>query len=128
MKASYRWIKALLPGLDLSPQALGDRFSGAGIAVDGIEEYGAGTASIVVAEVKAIEPHPHRAKLRLVTVDRGDGALQRVVCGAPNVPDPGGLVCFAPLGATLPAVGMTLTPRDIGGVVSEGMLCSERGM
>ena len=28
-----------------------------------------------------------------------------MVCGASNVPDPGGLVCFAPLGATLPAVG-----------------------
>ena len=125
MKASYRWLTALLPGLDLSARELGDRFSAAGIAVDGIEEYGAGTASLVVAEVRKIEPHPKRDKLRLVTVDRG-GAEQRVVCGAPNVPDPGGLVCFAPLGTTLPAVGMTLTPRDIGGVVSEGMLCSER--
>ncbi|MFT3776564.1 MAG: phenylalanine--tRNA ligase subunit beta [Minicystis sp.] len=128
MKASYRWLSALLPGLDLSAQELADRFSGAGIAVDGIEEYGAGTAALVVAEVKRIEPHPKREKLRLVTVDRGGGTLQQVVCGAPNVPDPGGLVCFAPLGTHLPAVGMTLTPRDIGGVVSEGMLCSEREM
>jgi phenylalanyl-tRNA synthetase beta chain len=126
MKASYRWLKALLPGLDLSPEKLGERFSSAGIAVDGIAEYGAGTASIVVAEVKKIDPHPKRDKLRLVTVDRGAGVLQQVVCGAPNVPDPGGLVCFAPLGTHLPAVGMTLTPRDIGGVTSEGMLCSER--
>ena len=128
MKASYRWLSALLPGSPISAQELADRFSSAGIAVDGIEEYGAGTASIVVAEVKKIEPHPKREKLRLVTVDRGDGALQQVVCGAPNVPDPGGLVCFAPLGTHLPAVDMTLTPRDIGGVVSEGMLCSEREM
>jgi phenylalanyl-tRNA synthetase beta chain len=127
MKASYRWIAALLPDLAVSPQELGERFSAAGIAVDGMEEYGAGTASIVVAEVKHVEPHPKRDKLRLVTIDRG-GASPRVVCGAPNVPEPGGLVCFAPLGTTLPAVGMTLTPRDIGGVVSEGMLCSEREM
>ena len=128
MKASYRWITALLNAHDLSPQELAERFTGAGIAVDGIEEYGAGTAAIVVAEVKAIEPHPKREKLRLVTVDRGQGTLQRVVCGAPNVPDPGGLVCFAPLGTHLPAVGMTLVPREIGGVVSEGMICSEREM
>jgi phenylalanyl-tRNA synthetase beta chain len=128
MKASHRWITALLPGkLTVSPRELADRFSGAGIAVDGIEEYGAGTASIVVAQVKRIEPHPKRDKLRLVTVDRG-GVEQRVVCGAPNVPDPGGLVCFAPLGTVLPAVGMTLTPREIGGVVSEGMICSDREM
>src|SRR5262249_45531698 len=141
MKASHRWLAALLPGLEVSPRELGEGFSGAGIAVDGIEEYGAGTASIVVAEGRKIEPHPKRDKLRLVTVD-GGGAEQRVVCGASNVPDPGGLVCFAPLGASLvtmgaappnprsglPAVGMTLTPRDIGGVTSEGMICSEREM
>jgi phenylalanyl-tRNA synthetase beta chain len=38
------------------------------------------------------------------------------------------MVCFAPLGTHLPAVDMTLVPRDIGGVTSEGMLCSEREM
>ena len=124
MKASYHWLKALLPGLELSPAELAERFTRAGVAVDSVSEYGAGTADIVVAAVVKIEPHPKREKLRLVTVDRG-GAEQRVVCGAPNVPDPGGLVCFAPLGTTLPAAGMTLTPRDIGGVISEGMLCSE---
>ncbi len=124
MKASYHWLKALLPGLDLSPAELAERFTRAGVAVDSVSEYGAGTADIVVAAVVKIEPHPKREKLRLVTVDRG-GVEQRVVCGAPNVPEPGGLVCFAPLGTTLPAAGMTLTPRDIGGVVSEGMLCSE---
>ena len=125
MKASYHWLKALLPGLDLSPSDLAERFIFAGVAVDSISEYGAGTADIVVAAVLKIEPHPKREKLRLVTVDRGAGVEQRVVCGAPNVPLPGGLVCFAPTGTTLPAAGMTLTPRDIGGVISEGMLCSE---
>src|SRR5262252_9599760 len=112
MKASYRWLCAMIPGLDLSPRELGERFSGAGIAVDGIDEYGAGTEAIVVAEVKKLEPHPKREKLRLVTVDRG-GAEQRVVCGADNVPEPGGMVALAPLGTVLPAVGMTLTPREI---------------
>ncbi len=125
MKASYRWLRALLPGLPDSPREIADRLSNAGIAVDGISEFGAGTEAIVVAEVLAIEPHPSRSKLKLVTVDRGGGQKQKVVCGAPNVPSPGGLVAFAPLGTVLPAVGMTLTPREIGGVVSEGMLCSE---
>src|SRR4051812_10731648 len=114
MKASYAWLSALVPDLGVSPQELAERFTHAGVAVDGIAEYGAGTAAIVLAEVKQIEPHPRREKLQLVTVDRG-GASQRVVCGATNVPAPGGMVAFAPLGTTLPAVGMTLTPRDIGG-------------
>ncbi|MEZ4314966.1 MAG: phenylalanine--tRNA ligase subunit beta [Polyangiaceae bacterium] len=125
MKASYNWLRALLPGLSASPSELAARFTGGGLEVEGLAEYGGGTGALVVAEVKAIEPHPSRAKLRLVTVDRG-GETQRVVCGAPNVPDPGGLVALAPLGTHLPAVNMTLTPREIGGIVSEGMLCSER--
>lgn len=136
MKASHAWISALLPGLDVSPRDLAERYTRAGLEVEGVAEYGAGTADIVVAEVRKVEPHPTRPKLRLVTVDRG-GAAQRIVCGAPNVPDPGGLVALAPLGATLPALGdpeggspshagaLTLTAREIGGIVSEGMLCSE---
>jgi phenylalanyl-tRNA synthetase beta chain len=127
MKASYRWICALVPELKAEPRELAERLTRAGIAVDSIEEFGAGTKDLVVAEVRKVEPHPSRPKLRLVTVDRG-GSEQRVVCGAPNVPDPGGLVVLAPLGTTLPAVGMTLTAREIGGVTSEGMLCSETEM
>ena len=125
MKASYNWLRALLPGLTATPREVADRLTYAGLEVEGMTEYGAGTEALLVAEVRKIEPHPTRNKVRLVTVDRG-GAEQRVVCGAPNVPDPGGLVAFAPLGTYLPAVDMTLVPRDIGGVVSEGMLCSER--
>ncbi|MDI1443973.1 phenylalanine--tRNA ligase subunit beta [Polyangium sp. 6x1] len=125
MKASYRWIRELIPGLDASPEEIGRRLTHAGIEVEAITEFGEGTKTLVVAEVLAAEPHPSRPKLKLVTINRG-GAEQRIVCGAPNVPEPGGLVAFAPLGAHLPAVNMTLTPREIGGVVSEGMLCSER--
>src|SRR5262245_12971062 len=127
MKVSYRWIRELLPGLDASPEEIARRLTHAGIEVEGITEFGEGTKTLVVAEVKSFEPHPSRPKLKLVTVDRG-GVTQRVVCGAPNVPEPGGLVAFAPLGTVLPAVGMTLTPREIGGIVSEGMICSEREM
>jgi phenylalanyl-tRNA synthetase beta chain len=126
MRASYRGLRELVPGLDASPEEIARRLTHAGVEVEAITEYGAGTGPILIAEVRAIEPHPSRPKLRLVTVDRGGGVEQRVVCGAPNVPDPGGLVCLAPLGTHLPAVDMTLTPREIGGIVSEGMLCSER--
>ena len=48
-----------------------------------------------------------------------------MVCGASNVPAPGGLLVLAPLGVTLPGMDGPLAPRDIGGVMSEGMLCSE---
>ena len=124
MRASYRWLKELLPGLSASPAEVALRFGGAGLAVDGIRSFGAGLESILVVRVLSKEPHPKRASLNLVTVDRG-GVEQRVVCGASNVPAAGGLVVLAPLGATLPGMDGPLTPRDIGGVLSEGMLCSE---
>lgn len=124
MKASFRWLQALVPDLRCTAHELAERFTNAGLEVEGSSRYGVPSDAVVVAEVRAVEPHPTREKLRLVTVDRG-GAQQRVVCGAPNVPAPGGLVVLAPVGTTLPAVGMTLAPRDIGGVASEGMLCSE---
>src|SRR5262245_29375836 len=116
MKASYRWLSTLVPGLSVSPQELGERFTRAGLEVEALTEYGEGTSGVVVAAVRRVEPQPSREKLRLVTVDRGGGAEQRVVCGAPNVPDPGGLVALAPIATRLPAAGMTLTPREIGGV------------
>ncbi|MBN2194576.1 MAG: phenylalanine--tRNA ligase subunit beta [Polyangiaceae bacterium] len=126
MRVSYRWLRELLPDLMASPSEVSERLTGAGLEVEASTPFGAGLDPVVVAMVRRIEPHPRRDKLRLVTVDRGSGEEQRVVCGAPNVPDPGGLVALAPLGTTLPAVGMTLNPRDIAGVVSEGMLCSEK--
>src|SRR5688572_16859625 len=124
MKASYRWLCSLVPELKVTPRELAARYTQAGLEVEALVEYGAGADQVIVAEVRKIEPHPARDRLRLVTVHRGD-AEQRVVCGAPNVPDPGGLVVLAPLGVTLPGIGQPLAAREIAGVASEGMLCSE---
>ena len=127
MKASYSWICELVPGLSQSatPELLAERLTGLGLAVDGLAQYGAGASQCVVAEVQALRAHPNSKKLRLVTVDHGAGT-EEVVCGAPNVPQPGGLVVLAPLGATLPAIELTISARKVAGIESRGMLCSER--
>lgn len=124
MKASYQWLRELVPQLTASPTELAARITAAGLEVEGITEYGVASESCVVARVVSMRPHPSKSGLRLVTVDRG-GAQQELVCGASNVPDPGGLVVLAPLGAHLPAIDLTIGKRAIGGVDSEGMLCSE---
>lgn len=127
MKASYRWLCELVPQLETvapSPKDLAARLTSAGLEVEGILEYGAAADACIVSRVVSIRPHPTKSGLRLVTVDRG-GAHQELVCGAPNVPEPGGLVVLAPLGAHLPAKNMTIGKRAIAGVESEGMLCSE---
>lgn len=124
MKASYRWLTQLLPELDVSPRDLAARLTAAGIEVEAVTEYGAASEHVVFAKVTGVRQHPTKSGLRLVTVDRG-GAQQEVVCGAPNVPPPGDLVVLAPLGTHLPAKNLTIAKRAIGGVESEGMLCSE---
>ncbi len=124
MKASHLWLKALVPGIPDDPHALARRFTAAGLEVEGISTYGAASEHVVLAWVVSTRPHPTKSGLRLVTVDRG-GGTQEVICGAPNVPEPGGVVVLAPLGTHLPAKNLTIGKRDIGGVPSEGMLCSE---
>lgn len=125
MLVSYRWLKELLVELKASPTEVADALSGLGLAVDAVERPGATLGSLVVAKVVEINRHPKLDKVRLVTVDRGSGQRQEVVCGASNVPAPGGSVVLAPLGTRLPAAGFTIEPRKIGGVLSEGMLVSE---
>ncbi|MDB4936698.1 MAG: Phenylalanyl-tRNA synthetase beta chain [Labilithrix sp.] len=124
MKASYNWLKELVPQLTASPKELAARLTGAGLEVEGILEYGAASEACIVSRVVSTRPHPTKSGLRLVTVDRGN-AQQEVVCGAPNVPEAGRLVVLAPLGAHLPAKNVTIAKRAIAGVESEGMLCSE---
>jgi len=124
MKASVRWLRELCPELPDDADGLAARFTGAGLEVEGIEPFGLGAEACVVARVVSSRPHPSRSGLRMVAVD-GGGATHEVVCGAPNVPEPGGLVVLAPVGAHLPAKGMTIERRTIAGVASEGMLCSE---
>lgn len=135
MRISYNWLRQLLPALessarDRSPAAVAERLTDVGLELEEVVEFGAGLDSVVLAEVVKVEQHPARDRLSLVTVSLGDNQAlgkpeQTVVCGASNVPAPGGLVALAPLGSYLPAVNLKLEPRKLGGIISEGMLCSE---
>lgn len=124
MRLSYRWLCELLPSLTAAPDEVAARLTRAGLEVASIAPFGTDARDIVVARVVARDPHPKRSGLSLVTVDRGD-SLERVVCGATNVPSPGGLVVLATLGSLVPGLGVRLEPREIGGIPSQGMLLSE---
>lgn len=133
MKVSVAWLRALIPSLEGTPHAsidgrqIAERFTAAGLEVEGISRFGEGIEPVVVARVASVRPHPSKSGLQLVTVETSPETRgsQEVVCGAKNVPPPGGLVVLAPLGTHLPARGMTIASRTIAGVTSEGMLCSE---
>jgi phenylalanyl-tRNA synthetase beta chain len=122
MLASHAWLMQLT-GLSAEPAEVARRLTAAGIEVESTQRFGAGLERVVIAEVRGMRPHPKRDKLRLVTVFDG-AAEQEVVCGAANVPEPGGRVVLAQLGAKLPN-GVEIAERDLGGITSRGMLCSE---
>ncbi len=122
MLASHEWLKAL-SGVHISAEEMAEKLTSAGLEVESLTRKGEGLDHVVVAEVRAMRPHPAREKLRLVTVFDGERE-QEVVCGAPNVPAPGGRVILAKLGAVLPG-NFVIAERELGGVVSCGMLCSE---
>jgi phenylalanyl-tRNA synthetase beta chain len=124
MNVSYRWIRDMVPGLELSPQQLADRLAMLGAPVDEVTDIGGPLKDVVIGRVERAERHPNADRLSLCTVDDGSGETRQVVCGAPNV-KAGAYYPFAPVGAQLPG-GITLRRAKIRGVESEGMLCSAR--
>jgi phenylalanyl-tRNA synthetase beta chain len=121
MLASYRWLKELC-AFDASPDEVARRFTSLGLEVEGVKRYG-DLPGVVIGEVRAKAPHPSKDKLTHVTVFDGTRELS-IVCGASNVPAPGGRVLLATVGAKLPS-GMDIAERKLAGVLSQGMLCSE---
>jgi len=122
MLVSFRWLQELCP-VDADVAEVAHRISLAGLEVEAMDEKGKNLSGVVIAEVRAKSPHPKQDKLTLVTVFDGEDE-HTVVCGAPNVPEPGGRILFARSGAVLPN-GMEIAPRKVGGVESNGMICSE---
>ena len=120
MKILYSWLKDFID-LDLAPEELAKKLTDLGIEVASIETTGADFEGVHVAQIIKIDNHPNSDHLHLVTLDRGNGVTQRVVCGAPNVAV-GQKVPLARVGARLGKIVMK--PAVIRGVESEGMICS----
>src|SRR5690606_16797509 len=115
--------------ISLSAKELAHRLTMAGLEVEHVEETGGEWGDgIIVAYVQAVRQHPNADRLRLCTVDTGSEVVE-VVCGAPNVAA-GQNVCYAKVGArvldTHSGKIERLKPAKIRGVVSNGMICSER--
>jgi phenylalanyl-tRNA synthetase beta chain len=127
VKISLRWLKEYV---DISTplEELCERLTMAGLEVDKVEMLGGSWNNIVVGEVVDINAHPNADRLKLVTVDLGK-QCPTVVCGAPNVAV-GNRVAFAHVGARLidghSGEAVQLKPAKIRGVLSEGMICSEK--
>ena len=128
MLISLKWLSEYVP-LSLPPKELAERLSIAGAKVERILSHGDEWDGVRVAEVLEVNPHPNADRLRLVTVNVGDGENPTVVCGAPNVAV-GLRVAYAQIGTRL-RDGHTgemavLKAAKIRGVDSTGMVLSEK--
>ena len=127
MKVPVSWLKEYVD-VDISLDDLAHRLTMGGNEVEEIERTG-WIDNVVVGHVKAVAHHPDADRLRLVTVDHGNGEAE-VVCGAPNVAE-GQKIAYASIGAVLndaygdePGKTKKLKRSKIRGVVSDGMVCS----
>jgi phenylalanyl-tRNA synthetase beta chain len=126
-----RWLEELVP-TGLEPRELARRMTMAGMEAEQVEEVPAGWDNVYVGKVTKVERHPDADRLNLVDVAAGEHSL-RVVTGAPNIAE-GQKVALALAGARLidpytespTPVYKVLKPGKIRGIVSEGMVCSER--
>lgn len=123
MKVTWSWLGEWT-ALPETPEALAQILAMRGLPVQSLERGATFDPLIVVGRVLTAERHPNADRLRLCTVDVGDGAPRSIVCGAPNVAA-GQRVAVAQIGATLPD-GTRLRKAKIRGVESQGMICSER--
>jgi phenylalanyl-tRNA synthetase beta chain len=123
MKFTLSWLKEHLD-TQASVATIADTLTRIGLEVEEVFDPATAFGPFRVAEVISCEKHPNADKLSVCEVDTGEGRLQ-VVCGAPNA-RAGMKGVFAPVGAYVPGIDLTLTKAKIRGVESNGMLLSER--
>ncbi len=130
MNTSLSWIKAYVPGLDVSVQEYTDAMTLSGTKVEGCEVLDADLDKIVIGQIDKIEKHPDADKLIVCQVNIGSETVQ-IVTGAPNVKEgdkvpvvlDGGRVAGGHDGKKTPG-GIKIKKGKLRGVESCGMMCS----
>ena len=135
MRVPLSWLKEYVDIVLPIPE-LAARITLAGLEVEAIERIGAewDREKIVVGQIVEVRRHPDADRLTIAVVDHGVGQPEAVVTGAPNIRpgDRGQKVAFARTGARLidgyaqERRYITLKPSKIRGVMSAGMVCSEK--
>ena len=122
MRVPFKWLLEFTP-VPFGPEELGERLTMRGLEVEAIERTEALFSGVLVGRIVDISSHPSAEKLSICIVDAGKETLP-IVCGAPNI-SRGLKVPLAVPGARL-ADNTTIAKRELRGIESFGMLCSER--
>jgi phenylalanyl-tRNA synthetase beta chain len=121
VKFTLSWLK---DHLDTTADAGGvaEAMTMAGLEVEDVTDPTALLAPFTVARIVSAERHPNADRLQVCQVETVDG-MKEIVCGAPNA-RAGLVTIYAPIGAYVPGLDVTLVEKPVRGVVSNGMLCS----
>ena len=129
MRISYNWIKQFLK-IDSNSEDISNMLTDLGLEVEIVEKYQSikgGLEGVVVGHVLTCEKHPDADRLKITTVDLGDGTPVQIVCGANNVAA-GLKVPVATIGTKLfdkDGVEFEIKKGKIRGQESHGMICAE---
>ena len=121
MKFTLAWLKDHLE-TDADIKTVAEAMTMAGLEVEDVHDPAATLAPFTVARIVSAERHPNADRLQVCQVETVDG-MKEIVCGAPNA-RAGLTTIYAPIGAYVPGLGVTLVEKPVRGVVSNGMLCS----
>ena len=128
MKLSLSWIKdyvSLPDDADLTKLAYDLTMDT--VEVEDVEYLAKRFENILVGVIEAVNPHPNADKLRVCTVDIGDGEAKQIVCGGINL-EAGMRVAVAVPGAIVRWHGegepVEIKKSKLRGVESYGMICA----
>jgi phenylalanyl-tRNA synthetase beta chain len=121
MKFTLDWLREHLETTAAVDEIV-EAMTRVGMEVEHVLDPAAKLAAFSVAKIVDAVQHPNADRLRVCQVETIDG-MKEIVCGAPNA-RAGLTTIYAPIGTFIPGSGITLEPRAVRGVVSNGMLCS----
>jgi phenylalanyl-tRNA synthetase beta chain len=119
MKLPIAWLRDYLD-ITLSSDDLAARFAQLGFPVDDVQRR-TQLSGVLVGRLTRVEKHPSADRLQVCTVDVLGPRALTIATAATNVAA-GDVVPVATIGAQL--VGLSIAPRKMRGIDSEGMLCS----
>ncbi|BCY29237.1 phenylalanine--tRNA ligase subunit beta [Flavobacterium okayamense] len=130
MRISYNWLKQFIK-TDLKAEEISEILTDLGLEVEGVEKFESlkgGLQGVVIGHVLTCVQHSNADKLKVTTVDLGNGETPvQIVCGAPNVAA-GQKVPVATIGTKLydkEGNAFEIKKGKIRGEESHGMICAE---
>ncbi len=119
MRVPISWLREYV-ALPPDAEAIADRLAMLGFPVEEIAKRPAITG-VVAGRIVELEKHPNADRLQVAQVDVGGERPLTIATAATNVAA-GQTIAVATIGARLP--GLTIAPRTMRGVASEGMMIS----